>query len=936
MIGFVAKKIFGTRNERVIRSFNSTIARINELESSMRSMSDDSLRQQTDLFRQRLEKGEHLDSLIPEAFATVREASRRVLNMRHFDVQLLGGLVLHTGRIAEMKTGEGKTLVATLPSYLNALTGKGVHVVTVNDYLARRDAEWMGRLHSFLGLSVGCIHAGMREETKREAYLSDITYGQNNEFGFDYLRDNMRFSRDDMYQRGHHFAIVDEVDSILIDEARTPLIISGPAEESTDKYIEINRIIPYLKKDTHFQVEAKTKQPSLTEEGTRRVEELMQIDNLFDPNNIEVLHHVNQALRAYTTLERDVDYVVKDGEVIIVDEFTGRLMPGRRWSNGLHQAVEAKEGLQVARENQTLASITFQNYFRMYSKLSGMTGTADTEAVEFKHIYGLEVVVMPPNRPMVRKDTGDIVYRTRKEKYDAVCQQLVEINKTGQPVLVGTISIEQSEFLSRHLQKLAIPHNVLNAKQHEREAEIVAQAGRYGAVTISTNMAGRGTDILLGGNPEFLAAAEAKTKDLQDPTYQAALERYRATCEEEKRKVIEAGGLFIIGTERHESRRIDNQLRGRAGRQGDPGCSQFYISLEDELMLRFGGEWMQNIMQRVGWEEGIALDGRLISRSIETAQKRVEAFHFDSRKHVTEYDDVMNKQRQVIYNMRMRILSNEGIRDEVRSMVDDLIEETVLSNCPENLKPTQWNLEQVTQRFIHLFHRESEIAADIRVNRQQLFDALRTQAQELYDTRLAVLDEKLARIGALSTGENSPIAVQISRGKDKPFDFSTIEQDTLLETLDHYWNLHLQEMDHLREGIGLRGYGQKNPLHEYQREGFLLFQGVLNELKETVVRKLYYYDVPDATELVAHFQEEMRRREEVSRQMQMVHETPQAVGAQSSTSAEPQPTQAAAPMPAPAFSHGGQVLELAPEKDPVESRARLEAQRKARRKASKK
>ncbi|NDC38458.1 MAG: preprotein translocase subunit SecA, partial [Proteobacteria bacterium] len=628
MIGFVAKKIFGTRNERVIRSFNSTIKRINELEGSMRALSDGALQQQTVLFRQRLAQGEALDSLIPEAFATVREASRRVLNMRHFDVQLLGGLVLHSGRIAEMKTGEGKTLVATLPSYLNALTGKGVHVVTVNDYLARRDAEWMGRIHSFLGLSVGCIFAGMREDTKRAAYKADITYGQNNEFGFDYLRDNMRFDVDEMYQRGHNFAIVDEVDSILIDEARTPLIISGPAEESTERYTEINRIIPYLKKELHFDIEAKTKQPSLTEEGTRRVEELLQVENLFDPNNIETLHHVNQALRAYTTLERDVDYVVKDGEVIIVDEFTGRLMPGRRWSNGLHQAVEAKEGLQVARENQTLASVTFQNYFRMYSKLSGMTGTADTEAVEFKQIYSLEVIVIPPNRPMVRKDDGDVVYRSRKEKYDAVCQQIAEVHNTGQPVLVGTISIEQSEFLARHLQKLSIPHNVLNAKQHEREAEIVAQAGRFGAVTISTNMAGRGTDILLGGNPEFLAAAETKTKDPQNPEFRAAVEKYRGICDEEKRKVIEAGGLFIIGTERHESRRIDNQLRGRAGRQGDPGRSQFYISLEDELMLRFGGEWMQGLMQRVGWEEGVALDGRLISRSIETAQKRVEAFHF--------------------------------------------------------------------------------------------------------------------------------------------------------------------------------------------------------------------------------------------------------------------------------------------------------------------
>ena len=929
MIGFLARKVFGTRNERVLRSFSTTVAQINALEGKMQQLSDDALQRQTQIFRERLDRGEHLDSLIPEAFATVREASRRVLGMRHFDVQLVGGLVLHSGRIAEMKTGEGKTLVATLPSYLNALTKKGVHVVTVNDYLARRDAEWMGRLHSFLGLSVGCIYSGMQEAVKRQAYGSDITYGQNNEFGFDYLRDNMRFSREEMFQRGHNFAIVDEVDSILIDEARTPLIISGPAEESTEKYTEINRIIPYLKRDSHFQIEVKTKQPTLTEEGTKRVEELLEIDNLFDPTNIETLHHVNQALRAYTTLERDVDYVVKNGEVIIVDEFTGRLMPGRRWSNGLHQAVEAKEGLQVARENQTLASVTFQNYFRMYSKLSGMTGTADTEAVEFKQIYTLEVIVIPPNRAMVRRDESDVVYRTRKEKYEAVCQQIVEIHKTGQPVLVGTISIEQSEFLSRHLEKMGITHNVLNAKQHEREAEIVAQAGRYGAVTISTNMAGRGTDILLGGNPEFLASAEAKTKDRLDPAFLEALKKYQAICDEEKRKVIEAGGLYIIGTERHESRRIDNQLRGRAGRQGDPGRSQFYISLEDELMLRFGGEWMQRFMQKAGWEEGVALDGRLISRSIETAQKRVEAFHFDSRKHVTEYDDVMNKQRQVIYNMRMRILANEEIRGEVRSMIDDLIEEVVVAYCPDNQKSSQWDMQQIADRFAFLFQQPAELPQGTLSDRQHIFDTLREQAQNLYDSRLTFLNDKLARIGELCAAENSPIAVQISRGRDKPFEFTTIEQDTLLESLDHYWNIHLQEMDHLREGIGLRGYGQKNPLHEYQREGFLLFQGMLNQFKETVVRKLYFYDVPDASELLAHFEEEMRRRAEVTKQMQMVHEAPQQVVAEANKDSSG-PT---------GVSETGiqseQPLELPISKDPSEQRAKLEAQRKARRRANK-
>jgi preprotein translocase subunit SecA len=575
MLVYLAKKIFGTRNDRILKTLRPVVMRINDLESRYQAMSDAELSGQTTLFKERISQGESLDSILPEAFAVVREASKRVVGMRHFDVQLIGGAILHDKMIAEMRTGEGKTLVATLPSYLNALTGRGVHVVTVNDYLARRDAEWMGRIHTFLGLSVGCVYHGVSEEDRRAAYQADITYGQNNEFGFDYLRDNMKFSAGEMVQRGHYFAIVDEVDSILIDEARTPLIISGPAEESTDKYLVINKIVPHLQREKDFEVDLKSKQPALTEAGIKRVESLLNVDNLFDPGNVELVHHVQQALRAHTTFERDVDYVVQSGQVVIVDEFTGRLMPGRRWSNGLHQAIEAKEGVTVARENQTLASITFQNYFRMYEKLGGMTGTADTEASEFKQIYGLEVALIPTNNPMVRKDNVDLVYRTRREKYDAVVRDIEEIHAKGQPVLVGTISIDQSEHLSKMLVSKGVPHNVLNAKHHEREAEIIAQAGRSGAVTISTNMAGRGTDILLGGNAEFLAAAEAQTRDPQDPTFQAALAKYKADCSAEHKKVVEAGGLYVMGTERHESRRLDNQLRGRAGRQGDPGQSRF-------------------------------------------------------------------------------------------------------------------------------------------------------------------------------------------------------------------------------------------------------------------------------------------------------------------------------------------------------------------------
>jgi preprotein translocase subunit SecA len=905
MFVYLAKKIFGTRNDRILKMLKPVVLKINDLERRYAPMSDEELRAQTGLFKERLANGESLDSLLPEAFAVVREASKRVVGMRHFDVQLIGGAILHHKMISEMRTGEGKTLVATLPSYLNALTGRGVHVVTVNDYLARRDAEWMGRIHSFLGLTVGCVYHGMSEEEKKAAYRADITYGQNNEFGFDFLRDNMKFSASEMVQRGHYFAIVDEVDSILIDEARTPLIISGPAEDSTERYQQVNQLVPHLQKDVDFEIDLKSKQPSLTEAGIKKCESILGVENLYDPSNIEVLHHVTQALRAHTSFERDVDYVVQNGQVVIVDEFTGRLMPGRRWSNGLHQAIEAKEGVQVQRENQTLASITFQNYFRMYEKLGGMTGTADTEAGEFKEIYSLEVALVPTNRGMIRRDHVDVVYRTRREKYAAVIQDIEEVHAKGQPILVGTISIDQSEALARMLKDKGIPHNVLNAKHHQREAEIIAQAGRFGAVTISTNMAGRGTDILLGGNPEFMAAAEAGTRDPNDPTFQAALEKFRQQCAEEHAKVVEAGGLFVIGTERHESRRIDNQLRGRAGRQGDPGESRFYVSLEDDLMVRFQGERLQQLMLRMGWEEGMALDHSLMGRTIEGAQKRVEAMHFDSRKHVTEYDDVMNKQRQVIYNLRSRVLRNEAIRDEVLEMIDDLLENSVSFHCEEKTKPIDWPLDKLVERYEFLFGRRFEFPGDLQLDHQSVFDALRSAAHRMYAEHAEHQGQKLQGLREIGV---SPQLNRGSIGVDGPIGFEVIEQDTILEAVDYYWRHHLQEMDHLREGIGLRGYAQKNPLYEYQREGFVLFQQMLEELMESVVRRLCYHDVPPVEEVIKHIEEERRKHEARQQQMQLMHGN-SVEGAEESA---------------------GEASDDSPDSE----RARLEAQRKARRKAN--
>ncbi|MBX7138062.1 MAG: preprotein translocase subunit SecA [Oligoflexia bacterium] len=905
MLGLIAKKIFGTRNDRVLKSLAPSVTAINALEQELKKLTNQQLTAKSAVFKERISRGESLDSILPEAFATVREASVRTLGMRHFDVQLIGGMVLHRGMISEMKTGEGKTLVATLAAYLNALQGKGVHIVTVNDYLAKRDAEWMAHIYNFLGLSVGVVHPGLKDAEKRAAYAADITYGQNNEFGFDYLRDNMKFSVEDQFQRGHHYAIVDEVDSILIDEARTPLIISGPAEDSTELYFTVNKIIPALQKEKDYTVELRTRRPTLSEEGIAKTEQLLGIDNLYAPQHIDLVHHVQNALTAHTCFERDVDYIVKDGQVVIVDEFTGRLMAGRRWSNGLHQAVEAKEGLKVARENQTLASITFQNLFRMYSKLAGMTGTADTEAVEFKQIYNLEVIAIPPNRLMIRDDQSDRVFRTRREKYEAVAQDIIEIHKSGEPILVGTISIEQSEMLSKILTAKGVSHNVLNAKQHEREAEIVAQAGRRGSVTISTNMAGRGTDIVLGGNPDFMAAAKVGTRNRQDPNYQAALEEFKVVCNAEREEVLKAGGLFIMGTERHESRRIDNQLRGRAGRQGDPGKSRFYVSLEDDLMVRFGGDRMQNIMKRLGWEEGLAIDGRLISRSIESAQKRVEGFHFEQRKHVTEYDDVMNKQRQVVYNLRTKILTNQGVRDEILEMAADLVEEAVVTRCDESTKAMEWDLNALLERFNFLFNKQFTLPQTVELKQQVIFDALWHAARDHYVGRASDLDARLKVLAQVQGEVLGPLADEFGDGVPN-FDFGSVERETFLSALDHFWNIHLQEMDHLREGIGLRSYAQKNPLHEYQREGFLQFQETINSVKETVIRRLCYYAVPSPEELRAHLEREKARREEVERRLRMVHES--SLGDAPSTD--------------PGAAH----------KSPEAERARLLAQKKARRK----
>jgi preprotein translocase subunit SecA len=812
MLDTIRKKIIGDISSRFIKRLRPVVVRINALEPQMEAMSDAELAAQTVRFRERLERGESLDDMLVEAFATVREAGKRVLQMRHFDTQLIGGLILHAGRIAEMKTGEGKTLVATLPLYANALSGKGAHLVTVNDYLAKRDAEWMGRIYRFLGMDVGIIYHDMPDDERMAAYRADITYGQNNEYGFDYLRDNMKFSVTQFAQRELNFAIVDEVDSILVDEARTPLIISGPAEQSTEKYYAINSIIPRLQKGEHFTIDEKQKTAMLKDEGVALVEELLGIPNLYDPTAIEILHHVNQGLRAHAIYKRDVDYMIHDGQVVIVDEFTGRLMPGRRWSDGLHQAVEAKEGVKIERENQTLATITFQNYFRMYKKLSGMTGTAETEAEEFRKIYGLDVIVVPTNRPMVRKDHPDVVYKTQREKYDAAIEEIKDCHERGQPVLVGTISIEKSEMLAQKLRSAGVPHHVLNAKQHAREAEIVAQAGRRGAVTISTNMAGRGTDIVLGGNPTFMARAQLPLGE-EDQRWEETLGMFRRQCEAEREEVVEAGGLHILGTERHESRRIDNQLRGRSGRQGDPGSSRFFLSLEDDLLRIFGAERIQNLMEKLGMEEGVPIESRMVSRAVENAQKKVEGHNFDMRKHLLEYDDVMNKQREIVYARRRAYLTADNLREEALALSTEQAEALPDAFLPGD-KRSGWDWNGLSEAVAGHFHLAFEIPEEERdtIKPAEIKERLVEAVRSVYEAREREFGDDVVR---------------------------QLERWVLLNAIDHHWKDHLLGMDHLKEGIGLRGYAQRNPLQEYQREGFDLFEAMMARFEDAAVDQLF-------------------------------------------------------------------------------------------------
>jgi preprotein translocase subunit SecA len=805
----ILKKIVGTKNDRELKRLSVLLNEINGFEPAMMSLTDEELQAKTPYFKDRLKNGFALDDILTEAFAVAREASRRTLLMRPFDAQVIGGIVLHEGKIAEMKTGEGKTLAATMPLYLNALEEKGCHVVTVNDYLAGRDSEWMGPIYKFLGLSVGVVIHGMDDPERREAYHADITYGTNNEFGFDYLRDNMKFTLDEYVQREFNYAIVDEVDSILIDEARTPLIISGPSEESTDKYYKINQIIPRLKKDSDFTIEEKSRTVFLTEEGVAHVENLLNVQNLYEPRNIEILHHVNQALRAHTLFKRDVDYLVKDGEVVIVDEFTGRVMPGRRYSDGLHQALEAKEKVKIERENQTLASITFQNYFRMYKKLAGMTGTADTEAPEFKKIYNLDVLVMPTNMPMIRVDNNDLIYKTEKEKINAVIKEVKELHKEKRPVLIGTISIEKSELLSKYLTKSGVKHHVLNAKNHEREAEIVAQAGQPGMVTISTNMAGRGTDIKLGEG------------------------------------VAELGGLHILGTERHESRRIDNQLRGRSGRQGDQGSSRFYLSLEDDLLRIFGAERISGIMERIGIEEDQPIEHKYISRAIENAQKRVEGQNFDIRKHLLDYDDVMNRQRKVIYEQRKKVLRGDNLWTDIEEMIDEIVDDLLSEYMNEKVNKEEWNLKGLEDGLAKQFNLKLDI-----VNFGQTGSA-----------GASIREFIIQNVGKLLHDKESEF------GKDL---MDYLIKVIMLQAIDTQWKEHLLAMDHLREGIGLRGYAQKDPVREYQREGYEMFMDMIYRIKMDVLEKLCLIRIQREEEV-----EEIRQKQKQDYIMSRGEDTPE-------------------------------------------------------------
>ncbi|TAH49494.1 MAG: preprotein translocase subunit SecA [Betaproteobacteria bacterium] len=846
MISGLLKKIFGSRNDRLVRQYSQTVRRINALEPEISSLSDEALRGKTEEFKQRVANGEALDAILPEAFAVVREAGKRVHGMRHFDVQLIGGMVLHDGKIAEMRTGEGKTLVATLPAYLNALTGKGVHVITVNDYLASRDAEWMGRIYGFLGLTTGCNLSRMGHEAKQAAYAADITYGTNNEFGFDYLRDNMVYAVGERVQRGLNFAIVDEVDSILIDEARTPLIISGQAEDHTELYLKMNQVAPMLKRQEgglddrdevsepgDYTVDLKAHQVLLTEQGHETAEQILvrmgllaEGGGLYEPANILLVHHLYAALRAHALYHKDQQYVVQNGEVIIVDEFTGRLMPGRRWSDGLHQAVEAKEGVRIQAENQTLASITFQNYFRMYGKLAGMTGTADTEAFEFHQIYGLETVVIPTNRPMQRRDENDKVYRTAKEKWDAVIEDIRTCVERGQPVLVGTTSIETNEFLSGILDKARIPHQVLNAKQHESEAQIVAQAGRPGVVTIATNMAGRGTDIVLGGNIEKPVAAVREDDGLTAEQREAKIAAMRDDWKKVHEQVLSAGGLHIIGTERHESRRIDNQLRGRSGRQGDPGSSRFYLSLEDPLMKIFAGERLNAIMVRLKMPEGEAIEHGMVTRSLESAQRKVEQRNFDIRKQLLEYDDVANDQRKVIYQQRNELLETEDISDTIRAMRQGVVHDTFRRYVPLDSVEEQWEIGALEQALAADFQLKLPVAdwikAEPGLDDESILQRIVDAAEEAYATKIALVDQAA---------------------------WHQFERNVMLQSLDTHWREHLAALDHLRQGIHLRGYAQKNPKQEYKREAFELFESLLDMVRADVTKLLVTVQIRTESQL---------------------------------------------------------------------------------------
>ena len=849
MINWVLAKVIGGQNERFLKGLGPVVQQINALEPTLQGLGAAALRGKTEALRrtvqevlaralsddpkpenlddedtlkvwrrrQRAAERQALDAVLPEAFALVREASRRTTGMRHFDVQLLGGIVLHQGKIAEMATGEGKTLVATLPVYLSALAGRGVHVVTVNDYLARRDRQWMGPIYELLGLTVGAIQHEMTDDQRQQAYACDVTYGTNNELGFDYLRDNMKYRLDDMVQqRGFHYAIVDEVDSILVDEARTPLIISGPAEESTELYYKIDRIIPQLVKETDYQVDEKAHAASLTEAGVHHAERLLGVENLYEDQHMALVHHVSQALRAHTLYRRDVEYMIKDGEVVIVDEFTGRLMPGRRWSDGLHQAVEAKEGVKIERENQTLATITFQNFFRMYDKLAGMTGTASTEASEFEEIYKLEVLSIPTNRALIRVNHPDQVYRTQKEKFTAVVEEIAQLREKGQPVLVGTISIEKSERLSELLKRRQVPHQVLNAKYHELEAAIVAQAGRYQGVTIATNMAGRGTDILLGGNAQFLLAQELMRQGLDpetaDPAVKASLlAQLQRQVEEEHAKVVAVGGLHVLGTERHESRRIDNQLRGRSGRQGDPGSSRFYLSLEDDLMRIFGSDRVAAIMQRLGMQEGEVIEHPIVSKSIEIAQKRVELQNFEIRKQLLKYDDIMNRQREVIYAERRRVLEGRRLKERVLEILDELLDDAVALYAGEAVPPEEWDLKGLRESLGSSWGLDVGALDDVR-DRDALREALTARVRAAYDAKEQTVGAEMMR---------------------------QIEHTVLLQTIDAKWKDHLYAMDHLREGIHLRAYGQSDPLVEYQHEAYRMFTEMVTAVKAEAVEFIF-------------------------------------------------------------------------------------------------